>query len=280
MRRPSGRLPRLSERLGELTRTNSEALVGAHDRSACPPGMSTSRGASRSPPRSTPTTTPTSSRALRQGLQRDGPAVDCLVDGVAGCPPGVRRRDLRHAGTFVGCVEPPLERADHHRAGHAVDGQLAHGARAPGALRRSGPDRRAGPWRAQSDVDPGRHKAIRAMAAQLARASGIRALPVIAGRDRRHPAHRALPRRGRDSDSPARGVVDPYHRVWGYPGLHVVDGAAVSANLGVNPSLTITAQAERAMALWPVKGEADSRPAQGQAYVRLDPTRLRSPSPR
>jgi cholesterol oxidase len=62
------------------------------------------------------------------------------------------------------------------------------------------------------------------------------------------------------------GVVDPYHRVFGHPGLHVVDGAAVSANLGVNPSLTITAQAERAMAAWPNKGEADPRPALGSPY--------------
>jgi cholesterol oxidase len=49
----------------------------------------------------------------------------------------------------------------------------------------------------------------------------------------------------------------------------VVDGAAVSANLGVNPSLTITAQAERAMSLWPNKGEADPRPAQGEPYRRI-----------
>jgi len=62
------------------------------------------------------------------------------------------------------------------------------------------------------------------------------------------------------------GVVDPYHRVFGHPGLHVVDGAAVSANLGVNPSLTITAQAERAMALWPNQGDADPRPALGSPY--------------
>ena len=43
------------------------------------------------------------------------------------------------------------------------------------------------------------------------------------------------------------GVIDARHRVFGYEGLYVVDGAAVSANPGVNPSLTITAMAERAM---------------------------------
>ncbi|MDT0450698.1 GMC family oxidoreductase [Streptomyces hesseae] len=64
------------------------------------------------------------------------------------------------------------------------------------------------------------------------------------------------------------GVIDPYHRLYGHPGISVVDGAAVSANLGVNPSLTITAQAERAMSFWPNKGETDPRPEQGRAYER------------
>lgn len=73
-------------------------------------------------------------------------------------------------------------------------------------------------------------------------------------------------------DSPDTGVVDAYHRVYGQPGLHVVDGSSVSANLGVNPALTITAQAERAMALWPRRGEPDRRPALGEPYRRLEPT--------
>lgn len=73
------------------------------------------------------------------------------------------------------------------------------------------------------------------------------------------------------------GVIDPYHRLYGHPGISVVDGAAVSANLGVNPSLTITAQAERAMSYWPNKGEADPRPAPGAAYERLNPVEPRSP---
>jgi len=65
------------------------------------------------------------------------------------------------------------------------------------------------------------------------------------------------------------GVIDPYHRVYNYPTLHVVDGSTITANLGGNPSLTITAQAERAFAMWPNKGEADSRPAQGATYRRI-----------
>ncbi len=54
--------------------------------------------------------------------------------------------------------------------------------------------------------------------------------------------------------SAADGVIDHRHQVFGYDGLYVVDGAAVSANPGVNPSLTITALAERAMAQLPAKG--------------------------
>ncbi|MDO7867065.1 GMC oxidoreductase [Nocardioides jiangxiensis] len=79
-------------------------------------------------------------------------------------------------------------------------------------------------------------------------------------------------------DSPATGVVDPWQRVYGHPGLHVADGSAVTANLGVNPSLTITAQAERAMAFWPNKGEADPRPALGSAYERVAPVAPRQPA--
>jgi cholesterol oxidase len=79
-------------------------------------------------------------------------------------------------------------------------------------------------------------------------------------------------------DSPDTGVIDPYHRVYGHPGLHVVDGAAVSANLGVNPSLTITTQAERAMSLWPNRGEPDPRPPLGAPYQRIAPVAPLAPT--
>jgi cholesterol oxidase len=68
-----------------------------------------------------------------------------------------------------------------------------------------------------------------------------------------------------------RGVLDPYQRAFGYPGLHVMDGSVMPANPGVNPSLMITALAERAMSLWPNKGDADPRPPLGSGYQRVNP---------
>jgi cholesterol oxidase len=79
-------------------------------------------------------------------------------------------------------------------------------------------------------------------------------------------------------DSPETGVVDPYQRVYGYQGLHVADGAAVAANLGVNPSLTITAQAERAFAAWPNRGDDDPRPDQGEPYRAVADVAATSPA--
>lgn len=78
--------------------------------------------------------------------------------------------------------------------------------------------------------------------------------------------------------SPEEGVIDPYHRVFNYPGLSIVDGTALTANLGVNPSLTITAMAERALSLWPNKGGTDPRPAQSQPYRRLIPVAPDNPA--
>lgn len=53
-----------------------------------------------------------------------------------------------------------------------------------------------------------------------------------------------------------RGVVDTRHRAFGYRNFLITDGAAMPANPGVNPSLTITALAEHAMSHVPPKGAA------------------------
>lgn len=55
---------------------------------------------------------------------------------------------------------------------------------------------------------------------------------------------------------PDAGVVDASHEVFGQPGLFVADAAAIPANLGVNPSLTITAMAERMASRWPARADA------------------------
>lgn len=63
------------------------------------------------------------------------------------------------------------------------------------------------------------------------------------------------------------GVIDHRHRVFGYDGLYVIDGSAISANPGVNPSLTIAALAERAMTFIPARQQtasSDDRAAASQ----------------
>jgi len=59
------------------------------------------------------------------------------------------------------------------------------------------------------------------------------------------------------ADSPDRGVVDHHHRVFGYRNMYICDGSVLAANLGVNPSLTITALAERAMSFIPTAPQTD-----------------------
>lgn len=79
------------------------------------------------------------------------------------------------------------------------------------------------------------------------------------------------------SEKPSEGVIDPYQRVWGHPTLSVHDGAALAANPGVNPALSILALAERACALWPNKGEADTRPSQAERYRVVSPVEPKTP---
>ena len=56
-----------------------------------------------------------------------------------------------------------------------------------------------------------------------------------------------------------------------------IDGSAIGANLGVNPSLTIAAMAERAMAMWPNNGDTDPRPGE-PGYEHVAPVRPRDPA--
>jgi len=126
---------------------------------------------------------------------------------------------------------------------------------------------------------PAGHEAVRRIAARLGERTGVRATAGGGLGDLADVPMTAHFLGGCPiGATPQDGVVDPYQRVHGYPGLHVSDGSAVSANLGVNPSLTITAQAERAFALWPNRGGADPRPPLGADYLSLAPVPPQRPA--
>jgi cholesterol oxidase len=67
---------------------------------------------------------------------------------------------------------------------------------------------------------------------------------------------------------PDRGVVDDRQRAFGYEGLLVCDGSAIPANVGVNPSLTIAAMAEHAMSHVPATAEAGASVAEAAHAAR------------
>ena len=77
--------------------------------------------------------------------------------------------------------------------------------------------------------------------------------------------------------SPESGVIDAYQRVYGHPACTSSTGRRSRPTSG-QPVLSITAQAERAMAFWPNRGEADPRPPLGSSYERISPVAPTSPA--
>ncbi len=262
-------LPHLSERLGELTRTNSEALGGAMT-ARVPEGVDLTRGVAITSSFNVDEDTHVENCRYGPGSNLMGALAVMQVDGGGRVPRAVRfaGKAARHPAVFARSLSNRRwsERTVIALVMQSRDNSITVG-RKRGLLG----------WRLTSKQGHGEpnptylpegNVAVRALAAGLARATGIRAWPGSSvGEVFDVPMTAHFLGGAVISDAPEAGVVDPYHRVWHYPGLHVVDGAAVSANLGVNPSLTITAQAERAMSLWPARGEPDTRAAQGQPYA-------------
>lgn len=270
---PEGQgLPRLSDSLGELTRTNSEALGGAMT-ARVPDGVDLTKGVAITSSFHVTDTTHVENCRYGKGSNLMGALAVMQVDGGGGIP-----RWLRFAG---GAARHPLvfarslsSRRWSERTVIALVMQTSDNSikvrRRRGLLG----------WHLTSSQGHGEpnptyipegNVAVRAMAERLEQTTGERAWPGSSvGEVFDIPMTAHFLGGAVISDSPEHGVIDPYQRVWGYPGLHVLDGSAVSANLGVNPSLTITAQAERAVSLWPARGEADRRPAQGEAYRLVD----------
>ncbi|GAA2241476.1 cholesterol oxidase [Streptomyces ruber] len=280
-----GRLPHLSDRLGMLTRTNSEALVGAQtdDRryraAHGAPGADFTRGV-----------------AITSSIHPDGNThIEPVRYGKgSNAMGGLSILQIPYVGGAGGSAR--------------VLAWLAHAARHPVQLLRSLSNRR---WSERTIIGLVMQSLDNSLTTHLKRKGvGKGLLTARQGHGAPNPvqieaATRAASALAEEINgfpggnvgelmgmpltahflggcpigaSPEEGVIDPYHRLYGHPGISVVDGAAVSANLGVNPSLTITAQAERAMSYWPNKGETDPRPAPGAAYERLEPVEPRRPA--
>ncbi|MGZ6825765.1 MAG: FAD-dependent oxidoreductase [Mycobacteriales bacterium] len=259
----TGVLPRVSDRLGELTRTNSEALLGAQSPDL--PADTFDQGVAITSSFHPDDVTHIEPCRYGKGSNAMGLLSTILVDGGGRLPRWLRflLQVLRHPYVFAKSlsVRQWSEKSIIVLVMQTLDNSITVKRTRRGTLT-SAP----GHGEPNPTWIPVAHDATRRIAAEIGGFPGgtvgdIANVPMTA-----HIIGGCV-----ISADPATGVIDPYHRVHGYPTLHVVDGAAISANLGVNPSLTITAQAERAMSLWPNAGDADPRPAQGEPYVRLAP---------
>ena len=271
--RESGRLPRISARLGELTRTNSEAIVGATSTLA---GADFSQGVAITS--SIHPDENTHIEAVRYGKGSNAMSLMAalMVDGGGRVPRWLRflATIARHPGRFARSLSARRwsERTVILLVMQSLDNSLQVISRKGLFGRRL--TTRQGHGQPNPTWIPSGNQAARHAAEQ------VDGFPVgsIFEATINVPTTAHIISGCPIGDTPDTGVIDPYHRLYGHEGLHVVDGSAITANLGVNPSLTITAMAERAMAMWPNRGEADPRPPMDAPYQRLDPVPPRAPA--
>jgi cholesterol oxidase len=259
--RAAGRLAGVSDRLGHTVRTNSESIIGALAGST---EIDYSRGVSITSSIHTRSDTHIEAVRYGKGSNAMGLLGTIMVDGGGSVPRQGRfmRRALAHPIQFLRSlsVRHWAERALILLVMQSVDNRIRLELRGRRVV--SHHDQATRPPTYISDGN----RAARLAAARMGGAPSSALNEVLL--DTPTTAH--LLGGACVGASPAEGVVDPYHRMFGEPGLHIVDGAAVGANLGVNPALTITAMAERAMSLWPNRGESDPRPRLGEAYHPVD----------
>lgn len=273
--RDGGALPKLSRRLGELTRTNSESIIGAA-RTRVDPARDFSRGVAI-----TSSIHPDANTHIEPVRYGKGSNAMGLLQTVAtdGSSPVPRWRQalrfvLTHPLLTAGLLSTYRwsERTVILLVMQSLDNSITTYTKRGlfGARRFTS---KQGHGEPNPSFIPAGHRANESTARHIDGVAGgtwgeLADIPLTA----HFIGGCAI------GDDDEHGVIDPYHRVHNYPGISVVDGSAISANLGVNPALTITAQAERAFALWPNKGEADPRPAQGTGYRRVTPVAPRQPA--
>lgn len=277
--RLDGKLPKLSDRIGHLTRTNSEAILGASARTIDPEADYSEGVAITSSffPDDTTHIEPvrfgkgSNSMALLQMVQTDGSSrIPRLVQALwkIVTHPGEAKRLYQLDGwsqrTIILLVMQDL------------DNSLTTFMRKVGPLRWLAS--KQGTGKPNPKWIPAGNVSTDAAAEKMSEGNGGRA---IAGGSiselLNKPTTAHFIGGAVISDSPSGGVIDPYQRVWGYPTMSIHDGSALAANPGVNPALSILALAERACAMWPNKGEEDTRPQQDQAYEALEPIAPKNP---
>ncbi len=269
--RDTGVLPALSGRLGELTRTNSESILGALGRKV-DPDRDYSRGVAITSSFHPDERTHIEPVRYGRGSNAMGLLQTLLTDGDRPRLRQLVRQLVRHPGLLRSLnVRRWSERTVIALVMQSLDNSIVVSGRRGWTGRRKLTSRQ-GHGEPNPNWIPAGNEAVRRVASKIDGIAGgtwgeIMNVPLTA----HFIGGCAI---GASADD---GVVDPYHRVFGYPTLSIVDGSAISANLGVNPSLTILAQAERAFSLWPNRGAADPRPAVGSAYVRVDPVAPASP---
>ncbi|MBI2704296.1 MAG: GMC family oxidoreductase [Actinobacteria bacterium] len=271
--RDDGRLPRLSRRLGNVVRTNSEAILGAVARDT---DVDYSRGVAITSSIHPDDHTHIEPVRYPKGSNAMGLLATVLVDGGGRVPRQVRflAKVLAHPMEFFRSlsVRRWSERTIILLVMQSLDNSI-------NVFRKKGRlgthlSSRSGHGAPNPTYIPVANEAARITAEEIGGDPGsawnevMLDVPTTA-----HIIGGACI--GRSADN---GAIDPYQRLYGHPGLHVADGSAVSANLGVNPSLTITAMAERAMAYWPNKGDADPRPPLGEPYRDIRPVAPRAPA--
>jgi cholesterol oxidase len=240
---PQG-LPRLSERLGRTVRTNSEALIGV----VCPdPQDDLSRGVAIGSRLSLPggaglevVRYGAGSGFFRLMLMPHAPGEGSLPVRLLRSLAAALRRPL--ATLRAACV-PDLARYSFLILYMGTSGLSLRLRRGRGLG--TAPDEGEPPARTIPEAD--------ALAERLARRSGGVASSLALDTLLDRPATAHVLGGCCMGDDASEGVIDAEHRVFGYEGLWVVDGSAVSADLGTNPSLTIAALAERAMERIPAR---------------------------
>jgi cholesterol oxidase len=267
-----GRLPALSDRLGVLTRTNSESLLGAIARDD---SVDYSRGVAITSSFHPDEITHVEPVRYGKGSNAMSLLQTVLVDGREKGPDWrgwlrelvAQRKNIRRLYDFKHWSERTIIALVMQTADNSIT--------------TFGKRDRLGRWKLTSKQGHGApnpawipvaHEVVRRMATEMNGTAGG-----TIGEPFKVPMTAHFIGGCVIGDSAETGVIDPYQRTYGYDGLHVIDGSAISANLGVNPSLTITAQAERAMSFWPNKGEQDPRPALGTAYQRISPVAPHKP---